>query len=100
MDQSQSSCIIEEYRLLFKSFAVTGAFDAEIHWVMNVIKKHSSYTSVEHDMEAAMCEMFPDSQIAQRMKLGKTKCMYFCIYGLGKYEHYRFLAKVKNTPPL
>ena len=42
--------------------------------------------------------MFPDSQIAQRMKLGKTKCMYFCIYGLGKYKHYRFLAKVKNTP--
>ena len=48
----------------------------------------------------AMCEMFPDAQIAQRMKLGKTKCMYFCIYGLGKYEHYRFLAKVKNTPSL
>ena len=44
----------------------------------------------------AMCEMFPDSQIAQRMKLGKTKCMYFCIYSLGKYEHYRFLAKVKH----
>ena len=45
-----------------------------------------------------MREMFQDSQIARRMKLGKTKCMYFCIFDLGKYVHYYFLAVVKITP--
>ena len=58
--------------------------NAEIQSVINLVKKNSSYRSAEHDLEA-MCAMFPDSQIVQCMKPGKTKCMYACVYGLGMY---------------
>ena len=37
----------------------------------------------------AMCEMFPDLQIVQRMKVGKTMFMYFCIL-LGKMRAISF----------
>ena len=59
---------------------------------MNLGETHSSYSSVEHALEA-MCAMFPDSQIVQHMKLGRTKCMYICVYGLWIYFYSPFLTK-------
>ena len=42
--------------------------------------------------------MFPDSQIVQRMKPGKTKCMYTCVYGLGMYFYSLLMTQVKASP--
>ena len=94
-----SSASIEGKQLSIKEFGGDyAASDAEIRWVMNLVKKHSSYRSVEHDLEA-MCTMFLDSQIVQeRMKLGKTKCMYMCVYGLGMYFYSHLLTQVKASP--
>ena len=45
-----------------------------------------------------MCAMFPDSQIVQRIKPGKTKCMYTCVYGLGMYFYSLLMTQVKASP--
>ena len=55
--------------------------DAVIRWVLNIVKKHVSYRSCVVDLDV-FPTMFPDGQIAQQMTLGKTKCMYLCVYGL------------------
>ena len=55
-------------QVTIQEFCSNGDLDEEIRWVMNVVKKHSSYRSVEHDMEA-MREMFPDLQICSTDKI-------------------------------
>ena len=42
--------------------------------------------------------MFPDSQIAEQITLEKTKCMYLCVYGLGRYFRANLLSTVKASP--
>ena len=55
-----------------------GVTDAEIRWVLNIVKKHVSYRSCVDDLDV-FPTMFPDSQIAQQTTLGKTKFMYLCV---------------------
>ena len=43
----------------------------------NIVKKNVSYRLCVDDLDV-FPTMFPDSQIAQQMALGKTKCI--CVY--------------------
>ena len=43
-----------------------GVTDAEIRWVLNIVKKCFSYRSCVNDLDV-LPTMFPDSQIAQQM---------------------------------
>ena len=41
--------------------------------------------------------MFPDSQIAKKFSLGKTKCAYLISFGLAPYFKNLLLERVKNS---
>ena len=55
--------------------------DAEIRWILKVLKSHLSYRSCL-DLNSLFTILFPDSQIAKSFKLSKTKCAYYVVYGL------------------
>ncbi len=58
--------------------------DAEIIWALKNVMDHHSKRSVDEDAETFR-RMFPDSQIAQKFKLGRTKLSYVLYYGLAEY---------------
>lgn len=57
---------------------------AEIIWALNGIKSHLSLRSVA-DASDLFRLMFPDSDIASRVKMQKDKFAYVVTYGLGPF---------------
>ena len=55
--------------------------DAEIKWSVNVVQNHLSFRSFI-DLNKLFYRMFPDSKIAQKSQLEKTKCAYLVNYGM------------------
>ena len=41
--------------------------------------------------------MFPDSEVAQKFSLGKTKCRYMIIYGLAPYLIKQLLKEINSA---
>ena len=42
--------------------------------------------------------MFPDSEIAQKFKLGKTKCAYLFNYGMAPFVKYQLVKNIVASP--
>lgn len=57
---------------------------AEIVWCLHIVHKHDSYRSGA-DAVSLFPLMFPDSEIASRLKLHRTKISYVINFGLGQY---------------
>lgn len=71
--------------------------EAEIRWVMKVVLSHFSLRS-NLDIKELFCCMFPDSEIAKRVSMSKTKCAYFINFGLAPYYKQRLVNSVKESP--
>ena len=57
---------------------------AEIFWCLKVIKCHFSLRSCE-GLDKLFRKLFPDSELASKFALGKTKCAYMINFGLVPY---------------
>lgn len=57
---------------------------AEIIWCINTVMQHFSLRGSENSV-SLFSEMFPDSVIASKMQLHKTKIAYTILYGLAPY---------------
>ena len=70
---------------------------AEIRWALKVVMGHLSFRSCPGLNELFKC-MFPDSSIAGKFKISRTKCGY--IITLGMYPHFKdLLVKEINASP-
>lgn len=67
---------------------------AEILWTMKMVKNHYSYRSSD-DMKLLFQSMFPDSSIAKRLSIGRTKVSYIVSFGLAPYLHQAVIDGVK-----
>lgn len=61
-------------------------------------KKHASIAKLCLDLNDLFRSMFPDSTVAQKFKLSKTKCAYLINFGLGVYYHKLLISEVKESP--
>ena len=75
----------------------TDVTKAEIRWVLKVVKSHFPLRSCI-DLNELFRSMFPDSGIASKFQLDKTKCSYLINYGIGPY-YKDILLKSINTSP-
>ena len=57
---------------------------AEIYWCLQAVMTHCSLRNSEDDCKL-MKLLFPDSKIADKIALGKTKISYATTYGIGPY---------------
>ena len=57
---------------------------AEVIWAPQTVAKHQSYRSCD-DVKNIFEAMFPDSEIAHKFTLGRTKAAYTVVYGLAPY---------------
>ena len=69
---------------------------AEIFWALDVLVNRYSYRSCDGKGELFSC-MFPDSEIAQQFKMGKTKINYVICYGLAPYFKDSLLSELKKA---
>ena len=70
---------------------------AEIMWALEILMNNYSYRSgVGKDQ--LFTSMFPDSSIAQKFQLGKTKASYVICYVLAPFCKLNLLDIVKQTP--
>lgn len=74
-------------------------YEAEILWVLNMIKSHSSLNSCQ-DLTTLFQKMFSDSVIAKKMTLSPKKASYMCVFGLGPYFSEQLLDMLKNIKNL
>ena len=57
---------------------------------------HFSYRSCSEMAQLFQC-MFPDSQIAKKFSIGKTKCSYLASFGRAPYFKTMLLERVKTS---
>ena len=67
--------------------------DAEIRWCLNVVTSKLSQRSCDNVVDLFI-SMFPDSDIAKKMKLKKGKCGYVINYGIAPYIEQCLLDEV------
>lgn len=72
---------------------------AEILWALETVHTHSSFRSAGANV-ALFREMFPDSQIAAKMEMGRTKAGYIVTHGLGPYFSNQVLKSVEHCTEL
>ena len=70
---------------------------AEIQWTFKVVMLHLSLRSCT-DFNKLFVSMFPDSEVASKFTLGKTKCDYFVNYGIAPHLK-NILTKAIIEPP-
>ena len=58
--------------------------------------QHLSYNSCSH-VSKLFSAMFPDSEVAQKFSMGKTKSRYMVIYGLTPYFKKELLKKINSS---
>lgn len=63
---------------------------AEILWCLELVAGHSSMRAAASCVELFPV-MFPDSQIAAKIQLGRIKIGYFLVHGLAPYFHSELL---------
>lgn len=69
--------------------------NAEIIWCLNMITSHNSMRSAASSVQLFPI-MFPDSQIACKMQLQRTKLAYSVVHGLAPYFHKELVRKLKE----
>ena len=74
----------------------THSKNAEILWCMKVVKSHYSYNSCS-DFTKILTKMCPDSDIATKISLGKTKCQYMILYGLAPYYKNELIKRINDS---
>ena len=57
---------------------------AEVIWTLDVVLSKISFRSSDNKAELFIA-MFPDSQIAQKVACGQTKCKYLVCHALARY---------------
>lgn len=62
----------------------TGVAKAELRWALQTIATHTSYRSAGANASLFKV-MFPDSEIASKMELGRTKVGYLITHGLAPF---------------
>ena len=70
---------------------------AEIRWVLKIIESKYSQRSCEGSCEL-FAAMFPDSQIAQNLKLGRTKCGYYINHGIASCMLQLLCKEIELSP--
>ena len=70
---------------------------AEIVWALKVVMSHFSLRSCL-ELNDLFKYMFPDSQIASKFSLSKTKCSYIINLGLAAYFSDVLLSQIKASP--
>ena len=70
---------------------------AEIRWTMKVVLSHHSFRSCL-DINDLFSAMFPDSCIAKKFAMSKTKCAYCINYGLAPFYKEKLLSEIKKSP--
>ena len=75
----------------------TAALDAEIHWCMKVVESHSSYRLCLN-LKLLFQKMFPDSDIASKFAMSKTKCGYFITHGIAPFYKSGLLKEINLSP--
>ena len=68
---------------------------AEILWCLNMVNQHLSYNFCSHVSEI-FSAMFPDSEVAQKCSMEKTKSRYMIIYGSVPYFNKELLKKINS----
>ena len=71
--------------------------EAEIKWAVKCVMDHLSFRSCL-DLNDLFRSMFPDSAVAQKFKLSKTKFAYLINFGLAVYYHKLLISEVKESP--
>jgi len=69
---------------------------AEILYCLKIVKSHASMRSAD-DSHELFRAMFPDSKVAEKFSLGKTKASYLINYGLAKFFAKQLEDKLKST---
>lgn len=67
----------------------------EIMWCLHTIKTHNSLRAAAKSIYLFPL-MFPDSQIANKIKMQRKKFGYLLVHGLAPYFHNQLLSTVKN----
>ena len=71
--------------------------NAEILWTLKCVMGHFSFRSCAQ-INSLFSAMFKDSEIAAKMKFGKTKCSYFINYGLAPYIKEQLEKYISSSP--
>ena len=69
---------------------------AEILYCLKIVKSHASMHSADDSRELFQA-MFPDSKVAEKFSLGRTKASYIINYGLAKFFPCELEDKLKST---
>ena len=94
---STNDVVVEPKKRVMISKPSVRALDAEIRWALKIVMMHASYRSCLKLNELFMV-MFPDSDIAQNVKMSKTKVSYMIVYGIAEYFHRSLLSLLKKYP--
>ena len=70
---------------------------AEIRWVLKIIESKHSQHLCEGTCEL-FAAMFPDSEIAQNLKLGRTKCGYYINHGIAPHFLQLLYEEINASP--
>ena len=70
---------------------------AEIIWTLKVVMSHFSLRSCL-ELNELFKSMFPDSTVASKFSLSKTKCSYLINFGLAPFYLDNLLADIKKSP--
>lgn len=77
-------------------FSSQAVFEAEIRWVIKMVKSHYSFNS-SSDISVIFRQMFPDSAIAKQFSCGATKSAYLVCFGSGPYFKQQLIRYKKST---
>ena len=96
--EASSSQVLQEQKLPALdgklSFEIT---KAEIIWILKSIVSGYSCNSVD-DFAQTVKAMFPDSNVAANLKLGRTKAMYIATYGIAHHFKTLLIAAINKSP--
>ena len=90
VDTPGKSKIIDEFMVN------THSINTEILWCMKVFKSHYSYNSCQN-FTKILTKMSPDSDIATKISLGKTKCRYMILYRLAPYYKNELIKSINDS---
>ena len=71
--------------------------NAKILWTLKCVMGHFPFRSCAQ-VNSLFSVMFKDSQIAAKMKFGKTKCSYFINFGLAPYIKEQLEKYISSSP--
>ena len=78
------------------SASTSEVLSSEILWAIQACMSHFSYRSCS-ELGDLFHRMFPDSQIAKKFSLGRTKCAYLVSFGLAPYFKNVLLERIKTS---